>query len=358
MLNEVIDALNPQKGQFFVDCTLGGGGYTEEILKKVGKDGHVLSIDLDEMAIQNAKIKLKKYKNLTLIHDNFRNIPEIISGACQQVSLEHKSPDFDKFSSKNFGLCDYISKNFSKKISPKSENFCKKRDLSKDPNFDENVKIDGIVMDLGFSSAQLDDESKGISFQNDAPLDMRFGENSPGEDTEYLINNYSEKEIAGIIREYGEEKFASNIAKKILEQRKIKKIKTTKQLAEIVEQAIPKKFRKGINPATKTFQALRLKANDELGNLKEVLPSGVELLRKGGKIAVVTFHSLEDRIVKHFFKDQAKDCICPPQFPICNCNHRAELKIITKKPISPTEEEIKNNPRARSAKLRVAEKII
>ncbi len=304
MLNEVLKYSSPKSGDFFVDCTLGGGGYTEAILEKVGKKGQVLAIDLDEMAIKNAQKKLKKYKNLTLVNDNFGNLSNIIKNS-----------------------------------------------------FNEDLRVDGVVMDLGFSSAQIDDEKRGFSFHGNRSLDMHFGKKSPGETVENIVNNYSEEEIEKIIKDYGEERFAKRIAVKIVEERKNKNIKTTKDLSEIIKQAIPKKFQKSIHPATKTFQALRIAANDELGNLKKVLPDAFNLLKPGGRLVVVSFHSLEDRIVKHFFKEKAKNCICSKDELICSCNHKAELKILTKKPILPTEDEIKNNPRSRSAKLRAVEKI-
>lgn len=294
MLKEALAFLDPQPGQFFIDCTLGGGGYTLAIAEKAGCRGRVLSIDADELAINNFKNKTKT--NIILVHENFKNLSEI-------VNRHFKKARTNKFS--------------------------------------------GIIFDLGLSSAQLQDRNRGFSFQLDAPLDMAFGHkhenNETGrKDTKYIINNYSGKELEKIIREYGEERFAGRIAGAVVAVRKKGEIKTTEQLVEIIKNAVPKKYlHKRIHPATKTFQALRIATNNELENLKEALPQAVDLLKKGGRILVVSYHSLEDRIVKHFFKDEKQ---------------AGRLKIITKKPARPGEEEIKNNPRSRSAKLRAAER--
>ncbi len=307
LLDEVIKYLNPQAGGKFIDCTLGGGGYTFEIAKRIGDSGKVIALDLDDLAIKNAKILIKKNKNKNIIlnHGNFKNLQAIIN-----------------------------------KISKKTEPL---------DNFN------GIVFDLGLSSAQLEDRNRGFSFLMDTPLDMAFGRD--GKKTTDIINKYSEDDLIKIFKEYGEEKFAKPIAKKIVIFRKKKKITTTKELAELVQRTIPKKFQnKNIHPATKVFQALRIATNDELTNLEKALPQAIKLLKKGGRIAVVSFHSLEDRIVKNYFKKESKDCLCPPKIPVCQCHHKASLKIINKKIITPSDEEIKNNPRARSAKLRVAEK--
>lgn len=310
MLKEVLEYLNPQVGQFFIDCTLGGGGYTAAIAKKVGSTGGVLAIDLDEMAIKNAEFLISNFKlsNIILANDNFKNLSKI------------------------------IQKYFKNKT----------------------IKFNGIVFDLGLSSAQLQDRHRGFSFQLDASLDMAFGRVVEGgqEETENIINRWREDKLAKIIREYGEEKFSERIARAIVAARKKFRIKTTKELVEIIKKAIPKEYLyKRIHPATKTFQALRIATNDELNNLKQALPQAVDLLKKSGKIIVISYHSLEDRIVKNFFKQEARDCLCPSTLPICQCNHKAKLKILTKKIIKPTELEIGINPRARSAKMRVAARI-
>lgn len=304
MLKEVIEYLDPKPGQNFIDCTLGGAGYTMAIAEKIGPEGKILAIDLDKSAIENAKkiIAGRKLANVILVNDNFKNISEI------------------------------AEKHF------------------------KNIKISGIVFDLGLSSAQLDDKKRGFSFQFDAPLDMRF--NSEAEfSADYIINNYKQEELEKILKEYGEERYAKLIVRLIAAERKIKPVETTFQLVEIIKKAVPKKYLFGkIHPATKTFQALRIAVNKELENIEQALADSINLLSPGGRIAVVSFHSLEDRIVKNFFKKEAKDCLCPPELPVCRCGHEKSLKILTKA-VAPSDEEIRQNSRARSAKLRVAEKI-
>jgi 16S rRNA (cytosine1402-N4)-methyltransferase len=312
MLEEVIDYLKPKIGEKFIDGTLGGGGYTLAISKLIGESGEIIAIDLDRDAISNTKTKIKKEKinNIKLINGNFKDLSKIIQ---------------DNYKKESIG------------------------------------KFDGIVFDLGLSSYQLEDRSRGFSFRMDAPIDMEFdGKNRESEvsKTEEILNNYNEEDLIKILKELGEERFARNIVRNIIKYRENKEIKTTGQLVAIIKDSIPKRFQRGkIHPATKTFQALRIATNTELQNLEEMLPQAMKLLKKGGRIVIVTFHSLEDRIVKHFFKDESKECICPPKFPICQCDHKASFKIITKKPIVPTEEEVLKNPRSRSAKLRAAEKI-
>lgn len=320
MLDEVLAYLNPQPGQYFIDCTLGGGGYTFAIVERIGKTGKIISFDLDEVAIKNSKrlIDKNKYKNIILINDNFKNLSQII-------------------------------KEYFKKDS-------------------QTAKFVGIVFDLGLSQAQLQDRHRGFSFQLDGPLDMSFAHKYTNDNTEYIVNNWKQEELEKIIREYGEERFARKIAEEIVKTRKNTPIKTTKQLVGVIKKAVPTRFAHGkprrkrylyskIHPATRTFQALRIATNNELENLKQVLPQAVDLLESGGRIAVISYHSLEDRIVKNFFKQESKDCICSPDLPECSCQHKAKLKIITKKVKVPTVEEIARNPRARSAKLRVAEKL-
>ena len=303
MLKEVLEYLRPKKNEYFIDGTLGGGGYTEALAKAVGLKGKILAIDLDEEALKNTA--KKDLANVILINDNFRNLSEII---------------------KNY--------------------------------FTEETLFDGFVVDLGLSSFQLSDERRGFSFRENAPLDMSFGSDGSSVKTKKIINLYSEKELARIFFEYGEEKNSKQIAKAIIANREIKPIETTGELAEIIKKAIPRRFwKERIHPATKTFQALRIETNQELASLKEVLPAALKALKPGGRLAIVSFHSLEDRIVKDFFKENARGCICPPTLPLCRCNHRATLKIITTKPLIATEEEVKNNTRSRSAKLRIAEKM-
>lgn len=307
MLKEALEYLNPRQRQNFIDCTLGGAGYAIAIAKQVGKDGKVLAIDLDKLAIDNAKriIEKYKYKNIILANDNFKNLSKIVE---------------KYFSNKKF------------------------------------AEFHGIVFDLGLSSAQLQDRDRGFSFQLDAPLNMAFGETA-GETTEHIVNNRRAEELERIFKEYGEERFAKKIARKIVEYRKLKSIKTTGQMVEIIKSALPKKYLFArIHPATRVFQALRIATNKELENLEQALPQAMDLLAPKGRIAVVSYHSLEDRIVKNFFRTESRDCVCPPNYPACRCHHTARLKILTPRVVRASEEEVLNNPRARSAKLRVAEK--
>lgn len=309
MLEEALDFLLLSPGKNIIDCTLGGAGYTIAIAKRIG-EGNVLSIDLDSMAIENAKrvIKENDLNNITIVQDNFKNVYQI------------------------------ANKNWQK---------------------NKNKTIDGIVLDLGLSSAQLSDRDRGFSFQLDAPLEMLFGESQYGTRTRDIINTWRESEIENILKEYGEERFAKSIAKGIAVTRRNGDIETTKQLVDIISSSVPGIYRnnKKIHFATRTFQALRIASNDELESLKSVLKQSVELLSPGGRLVVISYHSLEDRIVKHYFRSEARECICAPEIPICNCDHKPKLKIVTKKAVLPKNEEIKQNPRSRSAKLRVAEKI-
>lgn len=305
LLDQVVDHLQPKKGQRFLDCTLGAGGYTLALREKIGEQGVVVSLDRDRKAIDDIRevIKDKNIENITLIKGNFGQVKELIES-----------------------------------------------------NFGEQLSFDGIVFDLGLSTDQLDDIERGFSFQDDRPLDMAFDQQESGK-TEDIVNNYTEEDLFRIIKELGEERFARQIVKEIVEIRKERPIKTTGQLKQIISSSVPQKPDQRIHPATRTFQALRIATNEELGNLREALPQAVDLLRSEGRIAVVSYHSLEDRIVKKFFKQEAKDCICPPEAWECKCGHRARLRIITKKIVAPEEEEKRNNPRSRSAKLRVAEKM-
>lgn len=291
MLKEVLELLDIKKGGQYIDGTLGGGGYTRAISQAIGKKGKMLSTDLDPLAIDN--FLENKLENVLVINDNFSNIKEVV--------LKNK-----KFLLKN--------------------------------------KFDGIVVDLGLSSAQLEDDDRGFSFQHDSNLDMSFGpqiENS----TYWIVNNYQSSDLEKIIKEYGEESWARKIVEHIIAYKKKKRIETTQELAEIIAGAIPKKFwAKRIHPATKTFQALRIETNQELESLKEFLPQAIELLDKGGRLVVVSFHSLEDRIVKNYFRDLSK---------LEDCN----IRILTPKPLIPEQSEIEKNYRSRSAKLRAIEKI-
>jgi len=311
MLKEVLEYLPSVSGGNCIDCTLGGAGYTVAIAEKIFP-GRVLAIDLDGLAIANANalIKKKEILNIDICRGNFNNVYEVARNVWPPERTE---------------------------------------------------KISGIVLDLGLSSAQLMDGNRGFSFQLDAPLEMRFG----GRDNDYggisvekIVNDYKEQEIENIIKNYGEERYARGIAKGIVIARKNADIKTTKQLVEIIARSVPGAYRNGkkIHFATRTFQALRIAANNELASLESALRQATDLLMPGGRVIVISYHSLEDRIVKHFFRNQAKNCVCAPEIPICRCGHQPEMKIVEKKAILPSQEEIKTNPRSRSAKLRVAEK--
>ena len=301
MLNECIDMLNIVPSGIYVDGTLGGAGHSLEIVKRLDS-GKLIAFDQDIEAIENAKIKLKAFEDkVILIHDNFRNIKK---------SLE----DIDIF------------------------------------------RINGLL-DLGVSSYQLDSPERGFSYRYDAPLDMRMNQSSQIS-AKYIVNTYSEEDLKRIIRDYGEEKWASRIAQFIVEERMKKPIDTTGELVQIIKAAIPKKAREEEqHPAKRTFQAIRIETNHELDVIYEVLESAVELLLPGGIISVITFHSLEDRIVKNFFRDESTGCICPPEIPVCVCNHQARLRLAHRKPLVPSEEELRENPRSRSAKVRGAIKL-
>ena len=302
MLNECISSLNIKENGIYVDCTLGGGSHSEAILKNL-VGGKLIAFDKDVDAINFCKDKLKKYGNKVIfIHSDFKNAIEELA----ELNID---------------------------------------------------KIDGFLMDLGISSYQIDTPERGFSYMHDASLDMRMDRN------QYLsayvvINEYDETELANIIYEYGEEHFSRVIAKNICKARAIKKIETTSELVKIIENAVPSSYRfKFGHPAKKTFQAIRIEVNGELENLKNIIEKLTLKLNVGGRAAIISFHSLEDRIVKQTFVYLEKDCICPPHQFICNCNKRQEINIMTKKPITATEEELKNNSRSKSAKLRVAERI-
>lgn len=301
LLRESIEGLNIKEDGIYVDGTLGGGGHTEEILKKAIK-GKVIGIDRDEYAIEKAKEKLKDYSNFISVRNNFNNIEEILD----ELNID---------------------------------------------------KIDGIILDLGVSSFQLDIPERGFSYNYDMPLDMRMDKRQTTT-ARHIVNGYEENELARILWDYGEEKWAARIAKFIVQEREHEFIETTGQLVSIIKKAIPKQVRQeGSHPAKKTFQAIRIEVNKELEILENSVDSAVERLNVGGRICVITFHSLEDRIIKNAFVNLNKECICPPEYPKCICNHKRKLKIITKKPIIPSEEETKENRRAHSAKLRIGERV-
>ncbi|MCY6370360.1 16S rRNA (cytosine(1402)-N(4))-methyltransferase RsmH [Clostridium ganghwense] len=301
LLDEVIESLNIKEDGIYIDCTLGGAGHSSEILKRVSNKGRLIGIDQDTNALKAAKEKLKDYENVTYVHDNFYNIDEIL----KELKID---------------------------------------------------KVDGILMDLGVSSHQLDTAERGFSYMKDAPLDMRM--NREREFSAYdIVNGYSENEIFRIIKEYGEDKFAKRIAQFIVKAREKKSIETTLELVDIIRAAIPAKFQKSGHPAKKTFQAIRIEVNGELAILDKAVEDSINNLNKNGRISIITFHSLEDRIIKNKFRKLQKPCTCPKEFPICICNKKPIIEIISRKPIEPTEKEKEINSRSKSAKLRVAEKI-
>jgi 16S rRNA (cytosine1402-N4)-methyltransferase len=299
MLNETLHYLNITKGNFAVDATFGAGGHSLEILKIIGSQGKLFAFEKDEKSYKNGIYNFKKFKNFKLFNTSYSNIYEYLP--------EHKG------------------------------------------------KIDAILFDLGVSSMQFDDANRGFSFSNNGPLDMRFSKKQPIT-AEYIVNNYDYKNLKHIFFKYGEEKFSNKIAKYICKEREINPIKTTKQLADLIKKILPSDDYKK-HPATRVFQALRIEVNDELKTVEIGIKKAVNFLKKGGRIVVISFHSLEDRIVKNIFKQYAATCTCPPNFPVCVCKQKQTLKIITKKPIYSKEAEIKKNKRARSAILRVAEKL-
>ena len=297
LYHEIIHALQPKNAGCYVDGTLGAGGHARGILEACAPDGCLLGLDVDPQALALARETLAPYgERARLIQASYDSLAETL------------------------------------------------REIGWD-------EVDGILLDLGLSSMQLDTPERGFSFQQDAPLDMRFDPDSPTTAAD-LVNTLPQDELADLIYRYGEERASRRIAQAIL---KARPLQTTRQLAAVIETVLPRK--RHIHPATKTFQALRIAVNEELDKIKNVLPQAVAALRPGGRLAVISFHSLEDRIVKAYFRKESRDCICPPKQPICTCGHKATLKEISKKPIIPGEAEMEANPRARSAKLRIAEKL-
>ncbi len=302
LLYECIEGLNIKENGIYVDGTLGGAGHSSEIIKRLSKTGRLIGIDRDTDALEAAKEKLKDFENVTYYHGNHDDIKEILSNL---------------------------------KID----------------------KVDGILLDLGVSSYQLDERNRGFSYLGENILDMRM-DKTQELDAKFVINNYKEEDLAKIIFEYGEERFSRQIAKNICTERKTKEIKTTKQLVEIIEKSIPAKFKnKDSHPAKRTFQAIRIEVNDEIKPLYQTVVDSIDCLKSGGRLCIITFHSLEDRAVKNAYNDQEGKCICPPGLPYCACGAVKKGKNITKKPIIPTKEEMKENSRSKSAKLRIFEKI-
>ncbi len=303
LLYECIEALNIRDGYTYVDCTTGGGGHSLEIAKRLGKDSKLICFDRDENAINAAKERLKEYLDkIVFINSNFSDLDNVL----------------------------------------------------KDLNIDN---LGGVLADLGCSSFQFDCPERGFSYMHDAKLDMRMQVDAPLSAFN-VINEYSEFDLKRIIYDYGEERFAPRIASAICKSREIKPIETTFELVDIIKKAIPPAARaEGPHPAKRTFQAIRIEVNSELDTIRPMIMSAAKHMNYGGRIAVISFHSLEDRLVKLSFKELASGCICPRDFPICVCGKKPQIKETTKKPILPSEEELTHNPRSRSAKLRIAEKI-
>lgn len=302
LLDECINGLKIKKDGIYVDGTLGGAGHSKEICSHLDDQGQLIGIDQDIDAINASKKRLSdEICKVTLVESNFAHV---------------------KTQLYNIGI----------------------------------EKIDGMLLDLGVSSHQLDQPTRGFSYMQDAPLDMRMDQST--ELTAYdIVNHYTEEELDDIIRKYGEDNWSKRIAKFICELRRDKPIKTTFDLVEIIKKAVPKGARRdGPHPAARTFQAIRIEVNNELGIIEDTIMDIVDLLKPGGRLCIITFHSLEDRIVKHTYRDLENPCTCPREFPVCICNKKPSVKIITRRPISPTDDEISKNPRSRSAKLRILEK--
>lgn len=298
LLQECLDGLNINQDGIYVDGTMGGAGHSKEIIKRIGDKGLLIGIDRDEEAICVARERLKEFANVKYVHDNHDNILNI---------LENLNID----------------------------------------------GVDGILLDLGVSSYQLDERNRGFSYIGEAELDMRM-DKTQELTAKKIVNTYSEEKLANILWEYGEEKFSRRIAKNICEYRKQKEIETTLELVEIIEKSVPKT--NDGHPAKRTFQAIRIEVNDEIRPLYDTVKNSIKVLNKGGRLCIITFHSLEDRAVKNAYNDAVGKCVCPPGLPYCVCGAKSLGKIITKKPIIPSKEEQEENSRSRSAKLRIFER--
>ena len=303
LLEETVAQLNIQPNGIYVDGTLGGAGHAYEVCSRLGENGRFIGIDQDEAAILTGKERLAPFGDkVTIVRNNYCNMPTVL----KELGVE---------------------------------------------------KVNGIVLDLGVSSYQLDTAERGFSYKEDGPLDMRM-DNRQTLTAKDIVNGYSEMELYRIIRDYGEDKFAKNIAKHIVRMREEKELTTTYELNEAIKAAIPMKIRKNTgHPSKKTFQAIRIELNKELEVLNNTLQDMIDLLDEGGRICIITFHSLEDRIVKSIFRKNENPCTCPPSFPVCMCGKKSKGKVITRKPILPSEEEMERNRRSKSAKLRVFERV-
>lgn len=302
MLNEVIDGLDIKPDGMYVDCTIGGGGHSSKILEKLSPKGHLYGFDRDLEAVNFCKQKFSENKNITIIHSNYKEAPKIL----KELGIEN---------------------------------------------------IDGVLIDLGVSSYQIDNGERGFSFLHNGRLDMRMDKEQKL-DAYYVVNNYSREELIKILYKYGEEDNAKRIVENICKARELKPIETTFELKDIIEQSFPKKIIYGKGGVSKkTFQAIRIEVNGELDRLDDLLEEFIQMLSPKGRMAILTFHSLEDRIVKNVFKLASTGCICPPKTPVCICGHRESVKLINRKPIVATEEELNQNSRSSSAKLRIVEKL-
>jgi len=300
LLQECINALAIKENGIYVDGTLGGAGHSKQIVQKLSSKGRLIGIDRDEEALNVAKTRLKEYENVTYIHGNHDDIKEILE---------------------NIGI----------------------------------QKVDGILLDLGVSSYQLDERARGFSYMGDSLLDMRMDQ-SQELTAEIVVNEYTEEQLAQILEDYGEEKFAKRIASNIVKQRQEEPIKTTMQLVDIIKKSIPLSKQKEGHPAKRTFQAIRIEVNNEIEPLKETVRQCIKCLKEGGRLCIITFHSLEDRAVKQTYSELEGKCTCPSDLPYCVCGYHSEGKIINKKPIIATDEEQEENTRSKSAKLRIFEK--
>ena len=303
LLDETIENLDIKPDGIYVDGTLGGAGHAREVCKRLGENGRFIGIDQDEEAIAVSTKRLEEFgEKVTIVKNNYVHMKQVL----QAQGID---------------------------------------------------KVDGIVLDLGVPSYQLDNAERGFSYMEDAPLDMRMDREQPITAKD-IVNRYPEAELVRIIKDYGEERYARNIARNILREREKKEIETTGQLVDIIRSSMPAKARNGKgHPAKRTFQAIRIECNQELEVLREALDDMIELLNEGGRLCIITFHSLEDRMVKNSFRKAEQPCTCPPDFPVCVCGKKSKGKVVTRKPILPSEEEIKENSRSKSAKLRVFKKV-
>ena len=301
LLTQTIDGLDIKPDGIYVDCTAGGGGHSSAIAAKLSNKGRLISLDRDPDAVKAASERLSAFGNAQVIHRNYSELDKVLD----ELGID---------------------------------------------------AVDGILMDLGVSSYQLDEESRGFSYHSDAPLDMRMSRT--GMSAADLVNTFDEQQLAKIIFEYGEEKFSRRIASNIVRAREKAPIETTLQLADIIRESVPQKARRDKNPCKKTFQAIRIAVNGEFDHLSEGLDKAFDALRPGGRLAVITFHSLEDRIVKQRFAGWCKGCICPPDFPQCVCGRKPQGKLVNRKPLEADEKELESNNRSRSAKLRIIERSV